>query len=71
MTLGRLTTREREVFSLVAQGMASKEIAESLGLRLATVASHRRSICRKLSIHSAAELVYQAVTVMTRELTCP
>jgi DNA-binding CsgD family transcriptional regulator len=52
-----LTPREKEVLLLVGQGQSSKDIASTLKLSVATVANHRKSICRKIGLHSTAELV--------------
>ena len=54
--------REYEILQLLGQGKSSKEIAVILTVTGATVASHRRSICRKLGVHSTAELIWFAVT---------
>ena len=56
-----LTTRERQVYQLLAEGRANKEIAQLLGLSLHTVETHRVRIMEKLGVHSAAELVLSAV----------
>jgi DNA-binding CsgD family transcriptional regulator len=54
--LDSLKPREREVFSLVAAGMANKRIAARLGICLQTVKLHRGRLMRKLQLHSVAEL---------------
>jgi DNA-binding NarL/FixJ family response regulator len=59
--LERLSTREREVFQLVAEGHTNREIAELLGIRPATVETHRAHILEKLDLHSTSELVRFAV----------
>ena len=56
-----LTARERQILLLLAQGKSSKEIAVLLGITIATVASHRKSICHKLNVHSVAELIFKAM----------
>jgi two-component system response regulator NreC len=56
-----LSTREREILKLLGQGKTSKEIAVFLALSITTIASHRRSICRKLDVHSTAALIHYAV----------
>jgi len=56
-----LTTREREVLQLVAEGKASKEIAVELDVSTKTVDTHRSNIMRKLDLHSVADLVLYAV----------
>jgi RNA polymerase sigma factor (sigma-70 family) len=55
--LDSLKSREREVFQLVAAGMANKRIAARLGICLQTVKLHRGRLMRKLQLHSVAELV--------------
>jgi DNA-binding CsgD family transcriptional regulator len=57
------TTRELEILELLGQGKTSKEIALLLNLRVTTIASHRKKICRKLGAHSTAELICYAVAV--------
>lgn len=57
----RLTTREREVFRLIAQGRRSREIALMLGVSLRTVETHRAASMRKLNLHSVAEVVRYAM----------
>lgn len=52
-----LTTREREVLQLIAEGKTNKEIATALDLSTYTVESHRGRIMEKLNLHSAGELV--------------
>ena len=52
-----LKPREREVFQLVAAGMANKRIAARLGVCLQTVKLHRGRLMRKLQLPSVAELV--------------
>lgn len=56
-----LTSREREVLQLVAEGMSSKEIASSLGVSTRTVESHRSNLMDKLGIHKVSGLVRYAI----------
>ncbi len=58
-----LTDREREVIRLVACGMSSRLIGESLGISNKTVDNHRTNIMSKLRIHTTAELVRYAIRV--------
>lgn len=51
-----LTSREREVVQLIAEGYSSKEIAAKLALSLNTVRVHRRNIMVKLGAHSQADV---------------
>jgi len=56
-----LTTREREVLQLVAEGQSNKEVANLLNLSLYTVETHRTHILQKLNLHSVPELILYAV----------
>jgi DNA-binding CsgD family transcriptional regulator len=56
-----LSGREREVLQLLAEGLATKEIADRLALSVKTVESHRKSVMDKLGIHSIAELTKYAI----------
>jgi DNA-binding NarL/FixJ family response regulator len=56
-----LTTREREVLHLIAEGLSAKEVAVRLGISTKTVEAHRTSLMRKLSVRKATELVRYAV----------
>lgn len=58
--LGSLTPREREVFQLVAAGMANKNIATHLGVCIQTVKLHRGHVMQKLQLYSVADLVHLA-----------
>jgi two-component system, NarL family, response regulator NreC len=59
--LDLLSSREREVLQLIAEGKTNKEIAGSLNLSVYTVDAHRDRIMEKLNLHSAGELVRFAV----------
>lgn len=56
-----LSTREKEVVSLVVKGFTNQEIADKLYLSIHTVITHRRNIARKLEIHSATGLTIYAI----------
>jgi DNA-binding NarL/FixJ family response regulator len=56
-----LTSREREVLQLLAEGKTTKEVAVALGLSVKTADTHRSNIMRKLELHSVSELVLYAV----------
>jgi two-component system response regulator NreC len=56
-----LTSREREVLHLLAEGKSNKEIATLLNLSQYTVETHRRNIQEKLNLHTLAELILYAV----------
>ena len=57
----RLTPREKEVLLRIVSGERSAEIAERLGIALATVEVHRRNIRRKLQIFTVAGLTRYAI----------
>jgi DNA-binding NarL/FixJ family response regulator len=57
----RLTSREREIVQLLAEGRGYKEVATALSISPKTVETHRTVIMRKLGFHSFAELVRYAV----------
>jgi len=56
-----LTSREREILQLLAEGKSNKEIAGVLNLSSHTVETHRRNLQDKLNLHSFAELILYAV----------
>ena len=56
-----LTSREREVLMLIAEGLTSREIASRLVISPKTVDRHRENIMAKLNLHNRAELVRFAV----------
>jgi DNA-binding NarL/FixJ family response regulator len=56
-----LTSREREVLQLLAEGMSSKQIAAELHVAVKTVETYRRDIMNKLDLHSVAELTRYAI----------
>ncbi len=60
-TKDSLSTRERQVIQLIAEGMATKEVAALLGISVKTAESHRNRIMQKLDIHDTAGLVRYAV----------
>ncbi len=56
-----LTTREREILQMVAEGNTNTKIAEDLKISPRTVETHRANLMRKLNIRSQAELVRYAL----------
>ncbi|MFC1916946.1 response regulator [Chloroflexota bacterium] len=62
-TLGTtyLTSREREVLQLLAEGKTTKEIAYRLGLSVKTIETYRQQVMNKLGVHSIAELTKYAI----------
>lgn len=59
--IDRLSGKEREVLQLVAEGGKTRDIAESLGVSVKTVETHRRNIMKKLNIFSVAGLTRFAI----------
>ncbi|HZA53142.1 MAG TPA: response regulator transcription factor [Candidatus Udaeobacter sp.] len=58
-----LTSRQRQVLQLVAEGKTTKEVAALLGISVKTAESHRASLMDKLSIHETAGLVRYAIRI--------
>ena len=56
-----LTTREREILQLVAEGKSNKDVANLLNLSVYTVETHRSNIMEKLNLHGMPELILYAV----------
>lgn len=61
--LDALTSRQREILQLVAEGNTSKDIAHRLGLSVKTVEAHRAQIMDRLGIRDLTGLVRFAVRV--------
>lgn len=57
----RLSTREKEVLTLMVKGFINKEIANELGISLPTVIFHRNNICIKLKTRSIGKMTVYAV----------
>jgi DNA-binding NarL/FixJ family response regulator len=60
-TYDLLTSREREIIQLLAEGKTNKEVATLLNISVYTVETHRNKILQKLGLHNAAEIVLYAV----------
>jgi two-component system, NarL family, response regulator NreC len=56
-----LTTREREVLHLSAEGRTNSEIAERLGISVRTAETHRSKLMHKLGVHTQADLTRYAI----------
>ena len=56
-----LTTREREVLKLIAEGKSNREIANLLYISIRTVENHRANIMRKLNLSKTADMVRYAI----------
>lgn len=61
-TLTPLTTREKEIVRLIAEGKSTHEIAASIHLSLLTVETHRKNIYTKLGVNKIASLVRYAIS---------
>ncbi|MCK5113917.1 MAG: response regulator transcription factor [Phycisphaerae bacterium] len=57
----KLSTRERQVLQLIAEGKTNRIVAEVLGLSTKTVDTHRTRLMRKLNIHDQTSLVKFAI----------
>jgi DNA-binding NarL/FixJ family response regulator len=56
-----LTTRERQIVQLLAEGKSNKEVAVIQGIEVKTAETHRANLMRKLRLHSISDLVHYAV----------
>ena len=56
-----LTSREREVLQLIAEGYTNKEIAEILTIAIKNVQAHRANLMEKLDLHSKGDLIKYAI----------
>ncbi len=57
-----LTDREREVLQLIADGLTTREVADSLQISPHTAVRHRANLMKKLGVHNPAELLSAAVS---------
>lgn len=60
-SLERLTTRQREILQLIAEGRTNQEIARILNISVKTVETHRAQLMDRLDIHDIAGLVRYAI----------
>ena len=56
-----LSSREREIIQLLAEGCSNKEVATRLGISVKTAETHRANIMHKLNMHSLSDLVRYAI----------
>jgi DNA-binding NarL/FixJ family response regulator len=56
-----VTSREREIIQLVAEGRSNKEAASTLGISVKTIEAHRANIMRKLQLRTVSDLVRYAI----------
>lgn len=61
--LGKLTTRQREILQLIAEGRTTKQIAGDLNVSAKTVETHRAQLMERLGIHDVPGLVRFAIRV--------
>lgn len=59
--IDQLTSREREILTMIADGESNKEIANALNLSVYTVESHRGSVMEKLNLHNTGDIVRFAI----------
>lgn len=59
--MNSLTSKEREVLSLVSTGLTTKEIADRLNISHHTVESHRKNLLRKCQAKNSAELIQKSL----------
>ena len=57
----QLSSREREIVQLLAEGKSNKQVAEILDISLSTAETHRKKILFKLRLHNTADLVRYAI----------
>ncbi len=57
----QLTSREREILKLIAEGRTSQQIADLLSISLKTALGHRTKVMQKLDIHNRTELIKYAM----------
>ena len=60
-SIEQLTSREREVMKLIAEGYRNKDIAEYLSISLKTVEKHRSNMMKKLDLHSSSSITSYAI----------
>jgi len=66
----RLTSREREVLQLIAEGRANKEAAADLGISIKTVEKHRHNVMRKLGLRDTSGMTRYAISAGIIESSC-
>jgi len=67
----RLSSREREILKLLAEGLTVKEIASRLNLSVKTVDVHKYNLMRKIDVHDRAELIRYAIQKRLIEVPIP
>ena len=59
--MASLTPRQREILTLIAEGLSTKDISHRLNISVKTVESHRAQLMERLDIHDVASLVRYAI----------
>jgi DNA-binding NarL/FixJ family response regulator len=59
--LGALTTREREILALVAQGQSNRDVADTLGISERTARTHVSNVLTKLHLASRTQAALLAI----------
>jgi DNA-binding NarL/FixJ family response regulator len=67
----QMTKREREITSLIAEGLSNKEIAQRLNIATYTVKSHVHNILEKLALHSRLQIAAHAHKANTAQTDTP
>ncbi|MFQ5856239.1 MAG: response regulator [Anaerolineae bacterium] len=57
-----LTPREREILTLIAEGLTTREISARLVISINTVQTHRQNIMNKLDLHNKSQLIKYAIS---------
>ncbi len=58
-----LTSRQKEILRLVAQGYTNREIGQKLDISVRTVEVHRFNLMRRLRVRNVAQLLRQAIAL--------
>ena len=64
----RLTTREQQIFRMIAEGMRPREIAGKINISTKTISVHRENLMRKMGVKSNSEIVHLAIKLEIIEL---
>jgi DNA-binding NarL/FixJ family response regulator len=56
-----LSSRQREVLQLIAEGLSTRQIAVELGISIKTARTHREVLMQKVGVHKASDLVRFAI----------
>ena len=59
----RLTARQQQVLTLIAEGKSMKHIAATLNISRRTVEAHKYKLMRELGVHNVAQLIQRAMTL--------